>query len=247
MRNLLLLTLTIFSQYLFSQETSISKTLTFYAKDSVKITADAYFMKNVKPTVLLCHQAGYSRGEYIETAKKINALGFSCLAIDQRSGNEVNDIKNQTALDARSKARNIGFAGAKQDVEAAIDYLYKMNGNRPIILVGSSYSASLALWIASENKKIKAVAAFSPGEYLNGKNLAVLIKSLDIPTFITSSKREISPVEKLLRFVNNEKLIHYKPSENGIHGSRAIWKTTNGYEGYWNAFKTFMLSNKNDL
>ncbi len=244
MRTFTLLFLLIYSQALIAQEEIYTETVTFYAKDSVLVTGDTYYLKGVKPTVLLCHQAGYSRGEYIETAKKLNALGYSCLAIDQRSGNAVNGIKNQTALDAKSKLRNVGFAGAKQDVEAAINYIYEVNGNQPIILVGSSYSASLALWIASESKKIKAVAAFSPGEYLNGKNLAVLIKSLNLPAFVTSSKREIKPVEKLLRFVDNDQLIHYKPTEVGIHGSRAVWETTSGYTGYWNAFKAFMLANK---
>jgi len=74
--------------------------------------------------------------------------------------------------------------------------------------------------------------------------LAEIIKPLKIPTFITSSKRETAPVEKLLRNVNKDYVTHYKPTEKGIHGSRAIWETTDGYTGYWNAFKTFMLKNK---
>jgi len=230
---------------------SASKTITFFAKDSVIITADTYFLparklglNRVQPTVLLCHQAGFSRGEYINTAKKINALGFSCMAIDQRSGKEVNGIVNQTALDANSKKMNVGYTGAKQDLEAAIDYLYATNGNQPIILVGSSYSASLALWIGSENSKVKAVAAFSPGEYLKNLNLAETIKPLNIPTFVTSSQRETDPVEKLLRFVKPRYITHFKPKVKGIHGSRAVWDTTEGHETYWNAFKAFLLTNK---
>jgi len=218
-----------------------TSTITFFARDSVQITADIYFIKDAIGTILLCHQAGFSRGEYINTAKKLNELGFSCMAIDQRSGKEVNGIINQTAVDANKKDVNVGYAGAKQDVEAAIDYLYDLNGQAPIILVGSSYSASLALWIAGErNKKIKAVAAFSPGEYLKGKDLAKLIRSIKIPIFVTSSKRETVPVTKLVRYVKPKYLMHYKPEKTGIHGSRAIWETTLGYEGYWNAFKSFL-------
>ena len=240
MRHLILLLTVLCMQHIVAQK----QTVNFYAKDSAIITADTYFLKDMSSTILLCHQAGYSRGEYIQTAKKLNALGFSCMAIDQRSGKEVNGVVNETAINANSKKLNVGYAGAKQDVDAAINYLYELNGNKPIILVGSSYSASLALWIASENKKVKAVAAFSPGEYLKGKNLAEIIKPLKIPTFVTSSKRESSSVEKLLRNVDNNYVIQYKPIENGIHGSRAIWKTTDGYAGYWNAFKTFLLANK---
>lgn len=221
-----------------------STTITFYAKDSVQITADTYFIKDIEPTILLCHQAGFSRGEYITTAKKLNKLGFSCMAIDQRSGKKVNGIINKTAIDANNKQINVGYTGAKKDIEAAIDYLYNMNGNEPIILVGSSYSASLALWLATENNKIKAVAAFSPGEYLKNLNLTETLKNLSIPTFVTSSKREITPVAKLVRFVKKDNLIQYKPTEKGIHGSRAIWESTEGYNEYWKAFKTFLLANK---
>lgn len=221
-----------------------STTITFYATDSVQITADTYFIKDIEPTILLCHQAGFSRGEYITTAKKLNKLGFSCMAIDQRSGKEVNGIINKTAIDANNKQINVGYTGAKKDIEAAIDYLYNMNGNEPVILVGSSYSASLALWLATENNKIKAVAAFSPGEYLKNLNLTETLKNLRTPTFVTSSKREITPVAKLVRFVNKDNLIQYKPTQKGIHGSRAIWESTEGHNEYWKAFKTFLLSNK---
>ncbi len=234
-----LLFFTIVSFYTsFSQIGNYSKTITFLSKDSVLITADTYFLNDVEP-----HQAGFSRGEYIETAKKINKLGFSCMAIDQRSGKEVNGIINQTAIDADSKFMNVGYTGAKRDLEAAIDYLYELNGNEPIILVGSSYSASLALWLGSENKKIKAVAAFSPGEYLKNMNLADTIKQLQIPTFVTSSKREIIPVKKLMRFVKPKYITHFKPDVEGIHGSRAIWDSTEGHEAYWSAFKEFLLQN----
>ena len=228
----------------FSQVGKHVNTITFYALDSVLITADTYFLNDIEPTVLLCHQAGFSRGEYIETAKKINKLGFSCMSIDQRSGKEVNGIINQTAIDANSKFMNVGYAGAKRDLEASIDYLYELNGNQPIILVGSSYSASLALWLGNENKKIKAVAAFSPGEYLKNMNLADTIKHLQIPTFVTSSKREIVTVKKLMRFVNPDYVIHFKPDMMGIHGSRAIWDSTEGHEAYWSAFKEFLIQNK---
>jgi len=221
-----------------------TETITFYAKDSVLISADTYFLDNIPPTVLLCHQAGFSRGEYIKTAKKLNELGFSCMAIDQRSGKEVNGIINQTAINANAKLLNVGYTGAKKDVDAAIDYLYDLNGNQSIILVGSSYSASLALWIGSENKKIKGVAAFSPGEYLKNLNLAETIKTLSIPTFITSSERETVPVEKLVRFVDSSHITHFKPQFKGIHGSRALWSSTEGNEMYWSAFKEFMLKNK---
>lgn len=244
MRNILLFLILVSFYTSFAQNSNQNKTITFFAKDSVKITADTYFLKDIPPTILLCHQAKFSRGEYVLTAIKINELGFSCMAIDQRSGKEVNGIINQTAIYADSKFMNVGYTGAKIDLEAAIDYLYEMNGNQPIILVGSSYSASLALWIGSSNDKIKAIAAFSPGEYLKNMSLADTLKQLKKPTFVTSSKREIAPVKKLLRFVDPFYVSRFEPHVTGIHGSRAIWDSTEGNEAYWKAFKEFLLKNK---
>ena len=67
-------------------------TIRFDASDGVSITADLYLAHADlnKPLIVLCHQAGWSRGEYREIAPKLNALGFNCIAIDQRSGGSIN-------------------------------------------------------------------------------------------------------------------------------------------------------------
>lgn len=136
------------------------KTVTFPSNDGLSITADLYQIENPKAFILLCHQAGFSRGEYVDTAKKLNELGYSCIAIDQRSGKNANNITNETAKRAKEKGLATTYLDAKQDIEAAIDYSYKLNKNQSIIIVGSSYSASLVLLIASSNEKIKAIASF---------------------------------------------------------------------------------------
>ncbi|MDT0552621.1 alpha/beta hydrolase [Urechidicola vernalis] len=216
------------------------KTIEFPSKDGLKITADFYEVENAKGMILLCHQAGYSRGEYLDTAKKINALGYSCLAIDQRSGNEVNGIENETAKRANEKGLATNYIDAKKDVEAAIDFLYSRNNNRPILIVGSSYSASLVLLVGNDNDKVKAIAAFSPGEYLKGINVTESITSMSKPTFVTSSRSETPKVEKLIQGINQQYVSHHKPIESGIHGSRGLWESTPGQDGYWKSFKSFL-------
>jgi len=44
--------------------------------DGLKITADLYMKSSDKaqPFIVLCHQAGWSRGEYREIAPKLNAI-----------------------------------------------------------------------------------------------------------------------------------------------------------------------------
>lgn len=216
------------------------KTVTFYASDSVLVTADTYFLKNVPPVILLCHQANYSRGEYMETVKKLNALGYSCMAIDQRAGDEVNDVKNEMAKFANNGFFNVGYTGARRDMEAAIEYLYKENGGKPIVVVGSSYSASLALWMAVSDPRIRAVAAFSPGEYLKGMHLAKALKKLKKPVFITSSRREVKLVDKLARKIKKKYIVRFKPLGKGKHGSKALWENNPNHEAYWSAFINFL-------
>jgi pimeloyl-ACP methyl ester carboxylesterase len=218
---------------------SIEK-ITFPSKDNLPITADVYLQKGMEPTMLLCHQAGFSRGEYKNTALKLNEMGISCMAIDQRSGKEALDVLNETAKAAEAKSLPTGYLDARQDIEAAIDYLYERNGNQPIILVGSSYSASLSLLIGKDNPKVKAVAAFSPGEYFKGVDIAGTITGTSKPVFVTSSKKETPGVETLTKGIDNQFLTHYKPEVAGIHGSRALWESTDGNEGYWVSFEGFL-------
>ncbi|WP_424352380.1 hypothetical protein, partial [Lutimonas sp.] len=67
------------------------ETINFKASDGVTVTADLYMPhKTSAPFILLYHQAGYSRGEYLSIAPQLNAMGFNCLAVDQRSGDKVN-------------------------------------------------------------------------------------------------------------------------------------------------------------
>lgn len=225
-----------------SSEISEKKTVEFPSKDGLLITADLYEVPNAKETILLCHQAGYSRGEYINTALELNKMGYSCLAIDQRSGKGVNSIKNETVIRATKKGLGTTYLDVKQDIESAIDYLFKKNGEKPLLIVGSSYSASLVLLIGKENEKVKAVAAFSPGEYLKGVKVGETISGSKKPIFVTASKSEIPKAEELTQGISQDYLTLYRPNETGIHGSRALWKTTDGSTGYWNAFSKFLTS-----
>ncbi|MCK5453881.1 MAG: hypothetical protein KAJ16_05940, partial [Calditrichia bacterium] len=74
-----------------------AETITFPSQDGLPITADLYIVHGKEaPFILLFHQAGFSRGEYLNIAPVLNELGFNAMAIDQRSGKEVNGIVNET-------------------------------------------------------------------------------------------------------------------------------------------------------
>lgn len=229
-----------FMLFLFISALRSQSSITFLSKDGVIITADLYFVSDTLPYMILCHQADYSRGEYKETAPKLTKLGYNCIAIDARSGGEVNGVKNETAFGAKSKNKPTTYLDAEQDILSAIDYAYKKS-NKKVVLLGSSYSASLALKIGTTNEKVKAVIAFSPGEHFGAKlNLKEAIKNYDKPLFVASAKSEAADVSALIKDIKSQKKQQCTPSGKGEHGSKALWKSTPDYHEYWLALLMFM-------
>jgi len=215
------------------------QTVTFEAKDGLTITADLYVSSTKNPYIILLHQAGYSRGEYREIAPKLVNLGYNCLAIDQRSGEEVNYIKNETAARAKEKNLPTNYLDALPDVYAAIDYV-KSKSDKPIVLWGSSYSASLSLITAPEKLKVSALVVFSPGEYFEPSNfIQSKISKISVPVLALSSKSENPELVKLLSVVPKQLVTIFKPSDEGKHGSKALWESNKSNKEYWMAVTMF--------
>ncbi|HID38382.1 MAG TPA: hypothetical protein EYP36_02570, partial [Calditrichaeota bacterium] len=102
------------------------KTITFPSLDSLEITADLYLPHGkTAPFIILYHRAHWSRGEYREIAPKLTEMGFNCLAVDQRSGSEVNGVKNETAARAVKLGKPTTYVDALQDMQAALDLVRK--------------------------------------------------------------------------------------------------------------------------
>ena len=222
--------------------------VTFHSLDDVTVTADWYPVSSESQTILLCHQNGFSRGEYNETARKLNTFGFNCLAIDQRVGNEINGVKNETAADAKEKKKALTFINAEQDIVAAINWIYEKY-HRRIIIIGSSYSASLALKIANENGHIFAAVAFSPGEYFEEKNfIASKVSGLKKPVLLTSSKSEAAGVTELSKDIVSYIKVQFIPKGDGDHGSKVLWSTAPENQDYWAALLSFLnrMKKEND-
>ena len=217
------------------------KQVNFKSKDGLLITADYYKVENHKGFIVLCHRSHCNRAEYRETAPKFNKLGYSCLAIDQRSGMKVFGETNETKSRAKEQKLPTGYLDAKPDIESAIDYAYNLNNNNKIVLLGSSYSSALALLISANSDKVKSVIAFSPDEHLKKVNLAEEIKNIRIPIFATSAKKEIKQVTEVLRFVDKKHITHFKPEVEGFHGSKTIWEVVKGYENYWKSLEKFLI------
>jgi dienelactone hydrolase len=226
--------------FLFAIKSNAQLKITFPSKDNVSVTADWYPVSLGMPIILLCHQARFSRGEYKETALKLNKFGFNCLAIDQRFGAEANGIVNETAAEAKRLNKSQTNLDAEQDILAALDYLYDKY-KKSVIILGSSYSASLALKVGKENNHVLGVVAFSPGEYFEPKNfIAEHINGLSKPVFITSSKEEADAVTDLVKDVVSLIKVQYIPKSKGDHGSKVLWSSSPFHEEYWIALMSFL-------
>jgi dienelactone hydrolase len=218
---------------------SAQEKVSFFADDGLKITADLYEVNPDQPYVLLFHQAGYSRGEYRETTNKLIKFGYNCLAVDLRSGGEINYIQNHTALIAVQQGFSTDYLSSKRDIQAAINWV-KNRSERPIILFGSSFSASLCLLVANKNEEVKAVIAFSPGEFFGAElNVQKEISNLSIPVFAASSFRENQYVDTILNLVPSANKTIFSPKSGGEHGSKSLWKSNPNNQEYWLALTMF--------
>lgn len=223
-------------------EKEFPEKIEFPSLDSLPISANLYHAADTLPVIVLCHQARYNKFEYAGIAEKLNELGFNCIAIDQRSGGPIADKVNETTLAALEAGKPIDFLDAEQDMIAAINF-GKGKYDEPVILWGSSYSSTLALYLAVENEDVKAVVSFSPGNYLAEEKGSLIEKlaGFEKPMFVTSSKREATSVAELLSAMTlDENQIQFIPEGAGHHGSRALWTHQSDGEEYWAAIKSFL-------
>ena len=216
-----------------SADAQTSRRVKFPSKDGVTITADMYEADPSYPWVVLFHMAESSRGEYQRIAPRMNKLEVNCIAVDLRSGKEENFIVNETYVLAKNTGLGTSYLDAEIDMKAAIEKAY-MIARKPVIVFGSSYSASLALKLANEMPQVKAAIAFSPGEYF-GKdlNIASAIKGLSKPTFIACGSDEKKYTDPIANAVSSPKKIYFAPPNGGAHGSKSLLKGTDGETEYW--------------
>ena len=224
------------------------ETVSFASQDGISVFADVYMPYDEKaPFILLCHRAGWSRGEYREIAPKLNELGFNCMAIDQRSGKAKNDVTNETALIATNQGKKTQFVDAEQDIHSAITYAKNTYAKGTFLLWGSSYSSSLSIVIASQREnELDGLLCFSPGEYFTdqGKDGNWIKKSANeikkIPVFFTSKNSEQGEVRSIFDYLKTENKTYYCPSFDSKHGSQALYADTPNNEWTWIALKQFL-------
>ncbi|HEY4144476.1 dienelactone hydrolase family protein [Pinirhizobacter sp.] len=214
--------------------------ITLKAADGVVIHGVYYKAPHPKALILLFHQAGSGKGEYAAIAPRLVSAGYSAMAIDQRSGGTLFGTNETVA--ALSKSAD--YLEAKPDLEAALAWgvIQKL----PIAIWGSSYSSSLVFVVAAEHPDlVKAVLAFSPGEYFDDKTLIRnAAKKVTVPVFVTSANTpdEINAARDILAASPSATKVQYIPRAGGVHGSSTLLPGRNqaGAEANWSAVLQFL-------
>ena len=221
----------------------------FGSADGLQVTADLYFIKESNaetPMIVLCHQAGWSRGEYREIAPRLNKLGFNCIAIDQRSGGTIKKVTNLTRMKAVAQSKTANFVTAEQDIVAAVKWVKSKYSTDKVLLWGSSYSAALVLRIAGESPDlVDGVLAFAPGEYFEKFDkpkdwIATSAKQISVPVFVTSAKDEAKSWAAIFEAIPGESKTKFIPETAGNHGSQALWRKFPDSAAYWKEVTEFL-------
>ena len=212
------------------------------AADGVEIFGTWSTPEKPRAIILLFPQAGSGQGEYLTIAPRLNAQGFATLTIDARSGGDM--FGGNWTVKKLGKERS--YLEARADLEAAL--AWARDRKLPVILWGSSYSASLAFLVAADHPdQVAALLAFSPDEYFDGKPaIAPAAATLKMPVFITSSQDadEIAAGKALIDRVPAANKRQFAPVKGAAHGSSILIAERNkgGAEDAWSAVLAFLDS-----
>lgn len=244
MQNAIVLLLVILSMGVFAGSTRAQRPVSFAASDGLNIHAVYYPGPSASaPIILLFHQASSNFWEYAPIAPRLVSAGFSCLAIDQRSGDDMWGHKNQTAAQLNHPA---GYLDALPDLEAAFAWARKQDPSRKIIVWGSSYSASLVFLVTAKHPgEVAGLLSFSPGEYFDNKHLiGDAAAKVNIPVFVTGKdNEEWEAARPIFDSVPDAKdKVQYIPKTAGVHGSSTLRDDRNprGAAENWSAVLGFL-------
>jgi alpha-beta hydrolase superfamily lysophospholipase len=222
--------------------------VTIPAADGVKVFGEFWPVADAKaPLILAFHQAGSSHAEYAPLAPRLNAAGFTVLAIDLRSGGSEFGGKNRTVA---ALGRSTSYDAALADLDAALAWGRNKANGAPLLVWGSSYSAALVFKLAAQHPAdVAGLLAFSPGEYLGKPNaVKAAARGLNLPVFVTQSsdEDEIEQARSILAASPSADKTWFVPARRGVHGSATLRADRNaaGAEENWAAVLAFLAKFK---
>lgn len=196
----------------------------FYSSDSTKIRGDLYLRDYSLPFMILCHGEAADQDEFSGIAPRLLNLNYNCMSIDMGTRG----------------SRKLSLTDARTRLQSAIAYVRRFN-SLPVILFGSSWSASLCLLEAPANPHVKAIIAFSPGEYFQpGIRMPDVLEKVTQPVFMAGTRAEFSYLQKMVEKHSAGELTLFQPEKgNGIHGAIALGGKDITRDEYWFALMMF--------
>ncbi len=209
-----------------------AETVTTKAADGITVYGEAYYggLPATAPMISLFHQAGSNgRGEYGPLTGWLNDLGYRAIAWDQRSGNGHFGGENRTAAEAGGPD---GYCDAYPDVEAGTAYAYGAAQGAPLIIWGSSYSASLVWRVAAEHpEEVDGVVAMSTatGGKLDKCGAKAGLPNLADPGLAVWPKKEEKQAKALSKLLTAKNIaVHIV--DDGVHGSSTLVDERAGHD-----------------
>ena len=229
------------SAAIFTRAAPAPERIMLTASDGVRVFGWHYTAADKrKPAILLFHQAGSNHAEYSTIAPRLVALGYHCLALDQRSGGAMWGIANLTAA---GLGREVDYLSALSDLESALKWPQSQGLPARSIVWGSSYSAALVFLLAAKHPQdVAAVLAFSPGEYLGQPHMVEQAAAqVHVPVFVTCAKddSEIAAARTISAAAHG---IQFVPKTGGVHGSSTLRQDRDpkGEAENWQAVEHFL-------
>ena len=141
---------------------------------------------------------------------------------------------NQTAAAFEKKnGKPATPADAYVDVVEAVKWARELRPDAKVVLLGSSYSASLALAYAGrEPQGVDAVVAFSPSECVEGWRVALDARNVKVPVYVScgNGAEEKAKASPIFNAVDKKLRSTYFPPDNVVcpHGAEALVQTEDG-------------------
>ena len=177
-----------------------------------------------RPLVLLFHQgASNARAEYGPLLPQVVDAGFDVVMVDQRRGGSRFGGINRT-VEALGD-REFSYCDTYADVEAVLAHARTLT-DAPVVVWGSSYSATMVLKLAAERPgEIDRVLSFSPasGEPMAGCDPGDFAADVEVPVLVLRPRNEAEIprlAEQLAWF--DELGFRTHVADPGVHGSSML-------------------------
>ena len=135
-------------------------------QDGVRLAGVYVHADHPRSAALLLHMMPATKESWSAFAFRLSSLGVASLAIDLR-GHGASRRGPEGLIDYKD-FDDAGHQAARLDVEAALSWLREKHPGLPLIAVGASIGANLALQATAEHADVTAVLALSPGLEYHG-------------------------------------------------------------------------------